>query len=75
MTGQQLRKLAEVAHMTIEASCERHLAQADLASDYITVAADLLDKGELTFALQLCRRAGEVCPSYAGIHSDLGGAS
>ena len=73
MTGAQLKQLAQVARLTVESDCDRRFAQADLADCYVTCAADLLDKGEYTHALQLCRRAGEVCPSYSSLHSDLGG--
>jgi len=73
MTGADLLRLGRVAHMTVEASCERTLAQADLAAAYVTCAADLLDRGEYTHALQLCRRAGDVCPVYDQLHSNLGG--
>lgn len=75
MTGAQLRKLGEVARLTVESAADRQLQQADLADCYVQCAADQLDQGGYTHALQLLRRAGEVCPSYAGIHSDLGGAS
>ena len=74
MNGAQLLKLGRVAHMAVQTSCERTLAKADLADAYVTCAADLLDHGEYTHALQLCRRAGEVCPNYSELHSNLGGA-
>lgn len=73
MTGADLLRLGRVAHMAVEAMCDRTLAQADLAAAYVTCAADLLDLGDYSLASQLCRRAGEVCPSYNQLQSNLGG--
>ena len=75
MTGADLLRLGRVARMTVETDCDRRFQKADLADAYVTCAADLLDKGEYTHALQLCRRAGEACPNYSEIHSNLGGES
>ena len=74
MTGPEILRLGRVARMTVESSCDRQFQQADLADSFVACAAYLLDHGECTHALQLLRRAGEVCPSYGEIHSNLGGA-
>lgn len=75
MTGDELLRLATAAQLALEAECDRRFQQADLASAYIRCAADLLDRGEYAHALQLCRRAGEVCEPYRELHAQLGGAS
>lgn len=73
MTGQQLRELAKNANESIQLDVARIFEKAALADACITVAADMLDRGEYTHALQLCRRAGEVHSSYSALHSALGG--
>jgi len=75
VTGAEILRLGRVARMTVESSCDRQFQQADLADAYVACAADQLDQGSVTHCLQLLRRAGEVCPSYADVHTQAGGGS
>lgn len=73
MTGAQLLALGQSARLSVELDVDRWVAKANLADSYIRCAAAELDAGSYTHALQLLRRAGEVCPSYMVVHSQLGG--
>lgn len=71
MTGAQLLDLGKSARQTVEQDVDRWFERADLADSYVACAADQLDQGSYTHALQLLRRAGEVCPSYSALHTAL----
>jgi hypothetical protein len=74
VTGANLLELGNAARQTVELDADRWFKRADLADAYVQCAADQIDAGSYVHALQLLRRAGEVCPSYSNLHSQIGGA-
>jgi len=76
MTGAQLLELGQSAREAVNADVARWRERASLADSYVRCAADQLDQGAYVHAIQLCRRAGEICSSYTALHTALstGGA-
>lgn len=72
--SKELRELAAQCRQNVTEDMERWQRLVALADAYVACAADQLDQGSYTHALQLVRRAGEVCSTYSTLHSALGGS-